>query len=202
MKISNYILFILGASIILSSCSSLSISQKRYSRGLNIDWFASKDKDKETPKTTVRVKKGADKTKDNAAPASVVAANEVKPIAEPQAATVVVPTNNPAEQPVVKTHGIAKSSKNNTIPSKKEIKQARKAISQAREQLRSNEPTKTHDVSTAILVILCLFPFLGALAIFLHDGEINDRFVISLLLYLLFWLPGVVYSILCVLDVI
>lgn len=205
MKISKYILFVLSAAIILSSCSSLSVSQKRYSRGLNIDWFASKDKKKETPATTIRVKKGeariADKAKGNVSPAPVIVTDEVQPAAEPQVNTAAAPSeNNTTGKSVARTQ--ARASRHAEAPSRKEMKQAKKAVSQAREQLRSNSPAETHEVSTLILVILCLFPFLGALAIALHDGEVNDRFFISLLLYLLLWLPGAVYSILCVLDVI
>ena len=43
MKNSNCICIIAIMALVLSSCGSLSISQKRYSRGLNIDWFAAKE---------------------------------------------------------------------------------------------------------------------------------------------------------------
>lgn len=40
----------LTAVLILSSCGSLSISQKRYSNGLNISWFSAKDSKQEVKK--------------------------------------------------------------------------------------------------------------------------------------------------------
>ena len=36
--------------LLFSSCGSLSISQKSYSNGLDIDWFAGKDKKADSPK--------------------------------------------------------------------------------------------------------------------------------------------------------
>lgn len=52
------------------------------------------------------------------------------------------------------------------------------------------------DTSKVLLGILCVL--LPPLAVFLYEGEINSRFWISLLLSLLFWLPGVVYAFLVV----
>ncbi|NQW42061.1 MAG: YqaE/Pmp3 family membrane protein [Bacteroidetes bacterium] len=49
---------------------------------------------------------------------------------------------------------------------------------------------------------MCLIPLLGLLAIYLHDGEIGTPFWIAFILYLLFILPGVIYSILVVVDAI
>ena len=45
------------AILLMSSCGSISISQKRYSNGLNIDWFAGKDKKAESPKVAKKTKK-------------------------------------------------------------------------------------------------------------------------------------------------
>jgi uncharacterized membrane protein YqaE (UPF0057 family) len=55
-------------------------------------------------------------------------------------------------------------------------------------------------VSTLLLVILAII--LPPLAVFLHQGEINNKFWISLLLTLLFFVPGQIYSLLVVLGVI
>jgi uncharacterized membrane protein YqaE (UPF0057 family) len=55
-------------------------------------------------------------------------------------------------------------------------------------------------VATVLLVILAIL--IPPLAVFLHQGEINNRFWISLVLTLLFVLPGVIYSLLVVLNVI
>ena len=60
MKTSNYISIIAIMAFILSSCGSLSISQKRYSKGLNIDWFAAKEDKGAAQKVSVRKSKKVD----------------------------------------------------------------------------------------------------------------------------------------------
>jgi uncharacterized membrane protein YqaE (UPF0057 family) len=41
---------------------------------------------------------------------------------------------------------------------------------------------------------------LPPLAVYLHQGVINTKFWISILLTLCFWIPGVIYALLVVLD--
>lgn len=66
---------------------------------------------------------------------------------------------------------------------------ARKALLKA---LRADD----EGTNTILLVILALFiPFL---AVYLHQKEINSKFWISLLLTILFFLPGVIYAILVI----
>ncbi len=52
--------------------------------------------------------------------------------------------------------------------------------------------------ATFVEVILAIF--IPPLAVYLHEGEINNRFWISLVLTLLVWLPGVIYALLVVTD--
>jgi len=47
-----------------------------------------------------------------------------------------------------------------------------------------------------LLIILAIL--LPPLAVYLHQGEINSKFWISLLLTLLFFIPGVIYALLVV----
>lgn len=54
------------------------------------------------------------------------------------------------------------------------------------------------DAELTLLVILAVL--LPPLAVYLKEGEINSRFWISLLLTILFWLPGMIYSLLVVLN--
>ncbi|NCU03665.1 MAG: YqaE/Pmp3 family membrane protein [Chitinophagaceae bacterium] len=55
------------------------------------------------------------------------------------------------------------------------------------------------DDRTILLVVLAIL--LPPLAVYLHQGEINNKFWISLVLTLLFWAPGVLYALLVVLGV-
>lgn len=71
----------------------------------------------------------------------------------------------------------------------KEYKQAKKAD--------DGEGASTNTILLAILAIL-----LPPLAVYLKEGEINNRFWLSVILTLLFWIPGVIYALLLVLDAI
>lgn len=60
---------------------------------------------------------------------------------------------------------------------------------------KANEDADTNTVLLAILAIL-----LPPLAVYLHEKTINTKFWISLILSLLFWLPGVIYALIVVLS--
>ena len=55
------------------------------------------------------------------------------------------------------------------------------------------------DTNTVLLVILAIL--LPPLAVYLHEDEINTKFWLSTIFTLLFWIPGVIYALLVVLDV-
>ncbi|MBK7885425.1 MAG: YqaE/Pmp3 family membrane protein [Chitinophagaceae bacterium] len=57
---------------------------------------------------------------------------------------------------------------------------------------------ETQVLTLCLLVILAIL--LPPLAVYLHQGEINTKFWISLLLTLLFWLPGIIYALIVVLG--
>lgn len=73
-------------------------------------------------------------------------------------------------------------------------------MKEAKKMLREYKATKKAggDVSTnqVLLGILCVI--LPPLAVALHQGEINGKFWLSLLLTLLFWLPGIIYALIVV----
>ncbi len=77
---------------------------------------------------------------------------------------------------------------------KSRIKEAKKVLKDFKKQKRAgaDRPEK------AVLIILAIL--LPPLAVYLHQQEINNKFWISLLLTLLFWLPGVIYALVVVLD--
>ena len=69
---------------------------------------------------------------------------------------------------------------------KKNLKQSVKALKEA------------SDVDMTLLIILAiLIPFL---AMYLYEGAITNRFWISLILSLLFWIPGVIYTLIVILG--
>ncbi|HEX8331870.1 MAG TPA: YqaE/Pmp3 family membrane protein [Segetibacter sp.] len=78
---------------------------------------------------------------------------------------------------------------------KDKFKEVKKQLRELKAERKANSAPSTN---TALLVILAIL--LPPLAVFLHQGEINTKFWISLLLTLLFFLPGVIYALLVVLG--
>jgi uncharacterized membrane protein YqaE (UPF0057 family) len=65
--------------------------------------------------------------------------------------------------------------------------------------IKENKETKSgKKVDEVVLILLAIL--LPPLAVYLHQGEVNGKFWISLLLWFLFILPGVIYAILVVTD--
>ena len=78
---------------------------------------------------------------------------------------------------------------------KSRLKEAKKMFKEYRADKRAGKAAETDTVLLAILAIL-----LPPLAVYLKEGEVNNKFWLSLILTLLFWIPGVVYALLVVFD--
>lgn len=79
---------------------------------------------------------------------------------------------------------------------KSRVKEAKKAVKQLKAQQRkAAEPVVSNQLLLVIITIL-----LPPLGVYLHQGEINSKFWISLLLTLLFYIPGLIYSLVVVLG--
>ncbi len=60
---------------------------------------------------------------------------------------------------------------------------------------KADKATKANgEASTNTLLLAILAILLPPLAVYLHENAINTKFWISLLLTLLFWIPGVIYA--------
>ena len=79
------------------------------------------------------------------------------------------------------------------VERKQKYAEARKMMKEYKAQKVNGEPS-TNTILLAILAIL-----LPPLAVYLHEGEINNKFWLDLLLTLLFFLPGVIYALIVVL---
>ena len=75
------------------------------------------------------------------------------------------------------------------------VKEVRKEIRQYKEDRKAGRET---DTDTLLLVILAIL--LPPLAVYLYEGEINNRFWISVILTLLAWVPGIVYALVLILG--
>jgi uncharacterized membrane protein YqaE (UPF0057 family) len=80
---------------------------------------------------------------------------------------------------------------------KSRIKEVKKVLKEHKADKRAGRAAETDQVLLVILAIL-----LPPLAVYLKEGEVNSRFWISLILTLLFWIPGVIFALLVVLDAI
>lgn len=75
------------------------------------------------------------------------------------------------------------------------VKEAKKMYKEYRAEKRAG---KAGDTDIVLLAILCVL--LPPLAVYLKEGEVNNKFWLSLILTLLFWLPGVIYAFLVIFD--
>ena len=73
-------------------------------------------------------------------------------------------------------------------------REQRKALKQA---VRDHRSGLVEDNVLLLVIIAILLP---PLAVFLHQGEINSKFWIALLLTLLFYLPGLIYALVTILG--
>jgi uncharacterized membrane protein YqaE (UPF0057 family) len=69
---------------------------------------------------------------------------------------------------------------------------------QVREYKKNRRAGKDNDTSTLLLVIIAIL--LPPLAVGLYEGEVNKRFWIDLILWLLFYLPGLIYALVIILG--
>lgn len=83
-------------------------------------------------------------------------------------------------------------------------KEKKSRISEVKAQLKlfkaNQREGKANDERTILLVILAIL--LPPLAVYLYENAITTKFWISLILTLLFWVPGVIYALLVVLGVV
>jgi uncharacterized membrane protein YqaE (UPF0057 family) len=76
---------------------------------------------------------------------------------------------------------------------KTRIKEVKKQIKVFKKEKKENKSAK---VEMWVLILLSIL--LPPLAVYLHQGEINKKFWLSVILTILFWIPGVIYAILVV----
>ena len=75
------------------------------------------------------------------------------------------------------------------------IREAKAEIKKFKAERKAGNEPSTNQLLLVILAIL-----LPPLAVYLHEGEINNKFWLDLILTLLFFLPGVIYALIVVLE--
>jgi uncharacterized membrane protein YqaE (UPF0057 family) len=118
--------------------------------------------------------------------------------------TPVVKNNFPTISQLQKKESITKQT--DVIPSAKEQKMIAKIDKKAKKaeaRMAKKQKKGGADANLVLLVILCFFPFLNLIAMYLKDGsQITMNFWIDLLLDCLFFFPGIIFALLVVLDII
>ena len=111
--------------------------------------------------------------------------------------TIILPAKNKTSEPDPVAVNTAKTEFNSI--SKKERKERIKNVKLEIKHLKLDKKAgRSKKVEQVVLIILAIL--LPPLAVYLHEGEINSKFWISLLLWFLFIIPGVIYALLVVTD--
>ena len=77
------------------------------------------------------------------------------------------------------------------------VKEAKKQVKDFKKEKKSN---KSANVEMWLLIVLAIL--LPPLAVYLHQGEINGKFWLSILFWFLFIIPGIIFALLVVTDTI
>lgn len=107
---------------------------------------------------------------------------------------LIIPVTEPTAE-TIKSEAIREWNSLSGKEKKERIKEVKKEIKNFKKEKRNGADP---DTNTLLLVIIAII--LPPLAVYLHQGEINNKFWISLILTLLFWLPGVIYSLIVILG--
>ncbi len=189
------------AVLLLSACGSISISQKRYSNGLNIDWFAGKDKKAESTKVAKKTKKN-----NQVAVLETIAnediqtqSNEFVSAALPsESVEIDLSQSNIKEQ--LKKHISKVNVRTNTTKEKLGVNKL-SAIKNLN-KIKKSGIAKTDDSVNILYLIMAFFPILCLIAVYLYDGqELTTNFWVDLILHLTI-IGAMVFAVLVVLGLV
>lgn len=81
---------------------------------------------------------------------------------------------------------------------KERIKEAKATIKQYKKDKRSGRTSGESDMSLFLLILITIL--LPPLGVYLHEGQINTKFWLAVVLTLLFYFPGLIYGLIVVLS--
>ncbi|MCK9480563.1 MAG: YqaE/Pmp3 family membrane protein [Bacteroidia bacterium] len=196
MKKTNYsigvLALIFAAVIFLSSCSTVSLTQRKYNKGFHVEW-ASKQRNNskaEKPKVTI-------------VPKTDVVVNE-----SIQNENVVL-ENTTFTNPVIENSYVAESGISNPITAAKMIHKIKninkielsndvitsKTFSKTT-FLKAKKAQKADSVDPLLLIVLAIL--LSPVAVYLYEGSWTNRCTVNLILWILCWLPGVIHALIVI----
>lgn len=189
------------AILLLSSCGSLSISQKRYSNGLNIDWFAGKDRKAESPKVAKKTKKI-----NQVAVLEAIAnedvqtqSNEFVSAALPTESVEIDLSQSNTKGQVKQHRSKVKVSANKT---QEKIGVSKLSVIKSLNKIKKSGIDQTDDSVNVLYLIMAFFPILCLIAVYLYDGqELTTNFWVDLILHLTI-IGAMVFAVLVVLGIV
>lgn len=184
MKKNQLLTLAIAFGLFLSSCGSLSVSKMRYTRGLNIGVFATKDAKPEEVKAKKAEKKQTNKVAE--VQSSEIVSNDIALEIKKIELSQQVQVDNKA--------ALSDDKVVNKISNKiqKRIPELNKKVISLSQQTHLKDVNKTqNDSGVALIILILLAIIIPPLAVYLYFGEINTHFWISLILLLAF---GGLYS--------
>jgi len=109
-------------------------------------------------------------------------------------ALVVLPGSSEPDPSTVKA-AFAEFNSLSKKEQKLRLKEAKKQVKAFKKERKTN---KAANVEMWVLIVLAIL--LPPLAVYLHQGEINGKFWLSILFWFLFIIPGIIYALLVVTD--
>ncbi len=185
----------LAAISLLSSCASnFSLTKRRYSNGyqMQLGWFG---KEKEQPQTQTSPKKTVDVTAVEALSAQTQ--KQLPSHQQPVKASVLDVRFAPKQLQITAQAVAVQTAQQPDM--QQGLKPTATFSHAAKKQVKRTllQQEKMDDNTLLYLIVAFFIPFLGVL---LFEREITNHFWISLLLTLLFWLPGFIYAALVILG--
>lgn len=189
------------AILLLSSCGSISISQKRYSNGLNIDWFAGKDKKAESPKVAKKTKKI------NQVAVLETIANEEVQTQSNEFVSAALPTESvEIDLSQSNTKGQVKQHRSKVKVSANKTQEkvgvSKLSAIKSLNKIKKSGIAKSDDNVNVLYLIMAFFPILCLIAVYLYDGqELTTNFWVDLILHLTI-IGAMVFAVLVVLGIV
>lgn len=217
-KLSLLFTLVTLTSLLLSSCSrleNLSVTKRQHRSGYYVDFGSGKDvakrnDSKTAPKTRVEKTKIADasvevkSTSNTVSVSSNIAENtntisSAKELSTQSSTTLVERAEKKKQVAKEKSDNLFASTTNNSdhkeIVISQEVKKRSRSFSKVLDLLKA--PSNNEEVPFWALILFAIL--LPPLAVGLKFG-IGTEFWISVLLTLLFWIPGVIYALILILD--
>ncbi len=201
-----FILLIFGIGMFFSSCSRLekiTVSKRHYRGGYYVDLGGRKPDVKKQNKTRNLTNSPAEKPAESTADLNIALkskneSDEKMVIAVPEFKSTLAEVEKKEQSPKYKNTKFFASKESisnmHQLVKSQEIVNRENALSN---EIATRDWSSTSDLPMWLMIVFCII--LPPLAVGLKFG-IVDKFWISLLLTLLFWIPGVIYALIVVLD--